>query len=62
VCEPESAALHTVRGGDWSSGDDTLLVGLRDEGFAPDAWSTRVGFRCVRSGEDDTDETGGTQP
>lgn len=49
-CSTDPAALRTVRGGDWAGGEDSLLAGLRDEGVARDAWSPRIGFRCVRPG------------
>jgi formylglycine-generating enzyme required for sulfatase activity len=53
-CADEPTTSRTVRGGDWAGNEDALLAGLRNEGLAPEAWSTRVGFRCVRRG--DTDE------
>jgi len=49
-CTVDTSALRTVRGGDWAGNEDALLAGLRNEGLARDAWSPRVGFRCVRPG------------
>jgi formylglycine-generating enzyme required for sulfatase activity len=51
VCEADDPSEpRVVRGGDWASDEDALLVGLRNEGLRPDEHSSRVGFRCVRSG------------
>ncbi|MBM4376871.1 MAG: formylglycine-generating enzyme family protein [Deltaproteobacteria bacterium] len=52
ACVEDPKAARTVRGGDWASDTDGLLVGVRSEGLAEGAWSPRVGFRCVRPGED----------
>lgn len=41
-------ADHVVRGGNWASDDDALLVGLRVA--SSDVPPSRVGFRCVRPG------------
>jgi formylglycine-generating enzyme required for sulfatase activity len=58
-CDVGSAVAVSVRGGDWASDEDSLLVGLRNQDVASAAefasddsplWSSRVGFRCVRRG------------
>lgn len=59
-CDVGAAAVASIRGGDWASDEDSLLVGLRNQDVATAAefidedspvWSSRVGFRCVRPGQ-----------
>lgn len=50
VCDDAAATARTVRGSDYTDPGERLLAGLRDQGLAPDATSSRVGFRCVRRG------------
>jgi len=54
ICEGTASELRTVRGGDWSRGADSLLVGLRDTGFEPSTRHATIGFRCARDGAQET--------
>jgi formylglycine-generating enzyme required for sulfatase activity len=45
---PLEGTTHTVRGGDWASGPDSLTVYSRNEGVPPYRALPTVGFRCAR--------------
>jgi formylglycine-generating enzyme required for sulfatase activity len=45
---PAGGSDHVVRGGNWASDDDSLLVGLRRS--SSDLQPSQIGFRCVRPG------------
>ena len=45
---PMEGTTHTLRGGDWASGPDSLMVYARDEGTPPYRALPTVGFRCAR--------------
>jgi formylglycine-generating enzyme required for sulfatase activity len=45
---PLEGTTHTVRGGDWASGPDSLTVYARNEGAPPYRSLPTVGFRCAR--------------
>ena len=45
---PLEGTTHTVRGGDWASGPDSLAVYARNEGAPPYRSLPTVGFRCAR--------------
>ncbi len=49
-CGETGAKHRTLRGGNWTGDDDTLLVGARNHAIELGGWSPTVGFRCVRSG------------
>jgi len=45
---PMEGTTHTVRGGNWASGPDSLTVYHRDEGTPPYRSLPTVGFRCAK--------------